>query len=138
MVGKSCRRIQNALAIELACMREHFVEDAMGLLIFVSQIPRALDGFMLWFIFNSFSFEAHQFFLEFLVENLLKLYVHTQLCDKFNIRHNIAKLLGYLWQFCDKFNIRHNIAELLGYLWQVPSHPNALVKIDKEEEKGCI
>lgn len=28
-------------------------------------------------------------------------------------------------QFYDKFNIRHNIAELLEYLWQVPSHRNA-------------
>jgi len=27
-------------------------------------------------------------------------------------------------QFYDKFNIRHNIAELLEYLWQVPSHRN--------------
>lgn len=28
-------------------------------------------------------------------------------------------------QFYDKFDIRHNIAELLEYLWQVPSHCNA-------------
>ena len=28
-------------------------------------------------------------------------------------------------QFFDKFNIRHNIAELLEYLWDVPSHRNA-------------
>lgn len=65
-------------------------------------------------------------------------------------------------QFYDKFNIRHNIAELLEYLWQVPSHRNAwrqvklitnmfsssncfllpasdifmLLQIAKEEEKG--
>ena len=31
----------------------------------------------------------------------------------------------HLVQFYDKFNIRHNIAELLEYLWQVPSHRNA-------------
>lgn len=31
----------------------------------------------------------------------------------------------YPVQFYDKFNIRHNIAELLEYLWQVPSHRNA-------------
>lgn len=31
----------------------------------------------------------------------------------------------YSVQFYDKFNIRHNIAELLEYLWQVPSHRNA-------------
>nr|XP_017225172.1 PREDICTED: probable ubiquitin conjugation factor E4 [Daucus carota subsp. sativus] len=39
-------------------------------------------------------------------------------------------------QFYDKFNIRHNIAELLEYLWQVPSHRNAWRQIAKEEEKG--
>lgn len=40
---------------ELASMPEHFVEDAMELLIFASRIPRALDGVMLviWeFIFS--------------------------------------------------------------------------------------
>lgn len=32
-------------------------------------------------------------------------------------------------QFYDKFNIRHNIAELLEYLWSVPSHHNAWKKV---------
>lgn len=32
---------------EFACMPEHFVEDAMELLIFASRIPRALDGVLL-------------------------------------------------------------------------------------------
>lgn len=31
---------------------------------------------------------------------------------------------GVFLQFYDKFNIRHNIAELLEYLWDVPSHHN--------------
>lgn len=30
--------------MEFACMPEHFVEDAMELIIFASRIPRALDG----------------------------------------------------------------------------------------------
>lgn len=34
-----------------------------------------------------------------------------------------------LFQFYDKFNIRHNIAELLEYLWQVPSHRNVWKKV---------
>lgn len=42
----------------------------------------------------------------------------------------------HVLQFYDKFNIRHNIAELLEYLWQVPSHRNAWRQIAKEEEKG--
>jgi len=31
----------------------------------------------------------------------------------------------FVLQFYDKFNIRHNIAELLEYLWSVPSHHNS-------------
>jgi len=31
----------------------------------------------------------------------------------------------FILQFYDKFNIRHNIAELLEYLWGVPSHHNS-------------
>ncbi|KAJ8427801.1 hypothetical protein Cgig2_025819 [Carnegiea gigantea] len=41
-----------------------------------------------------------------------------------------------LSEFYDKFNIRHNIAELLEYLWQVPSHRNVWRQIAKQEEKG--
>lgn len=33
-------------------------------------------------------------------------------------------------QFYDKFNIRHNIAELLEYLWQVPSHRNVWRRVN--------
>ncbi|KAK8930590.1 putative ubiquitin conjugation factor E4 [Platanthera zijinensis] len=32
--------------MEFACMPEHFIEDAMDLLILTSRIPRALDGFL--------------------------------------------------------------------------------------------
>ncbi|KAF5207571.1 Ubiquitin conjugation factor e4 [Thalictrum thalictroides] len=68
-------------------------------------------------------FEGHQLSLEYLVRNLLKLYVDIE-------------FTGSHTQFYDKFNIRHNIAELLEYLWQVPSHRNAWRQIAKEEEKG--
>lgn len=147
--------------MEFACMPEHFVEDAMELLIFASRIPRALDGVVLddfmnfiimfmasphlirnpylrakmvevlncWMPRGSGStaaatlFEGHQLSLEYLVRNLLKLYVDIE-------------FTGSHTQFYDKFNIRHNIAELLEYLWQVPSHRNAWRRIAKEEEKG--
>lgn len=68
-------------------------------------------------------FEGHQLSLEYLVKNLLKLYVDIE-------------FTGSHTQFYDKFNIRHNIAELLEYLWQVPSHRNVWRQIAKQEEKG--
>ncbi|KAL3568029.1 hypothetical protein D5086_030680 [Populus alba] len=146
---------------EFASMPEHFVEDAMELLIFASRIPKALDGVSLdefmnfiimfmasptyirnpylrakmvevlncWMPRRSGSsataslFEGHHLSLEYLVRNLLKLYVDIE-------------FTGSHTQFFDKFNIRHNIAELLEYLWQVPSHRNIWMKIAKEEEKG--
>ncbi|WCJ25643.1 Ubiquitin conjugation factor E4 A [Euphorbia peplus] len=147
--------------MEFASLPEHFVEDAMELLIFASRIPRALDGvplddfmnFIIMFMASptyirnpylrskmvevlncwmprrsgssatSTLFEGHQLSLEHLVRNLLQVYVDIE-------------FTGSHTQFYDKFNIRHNIAELLEYLWQVPSHRNAWRQIAKEEEKG--
>lgn len=147
--------------MEFACMPEHFVEDAMELLIFASRIPKALDGVILddfmnfiimfmaspeyirnpylrskmvevlncWMPRRSGSsatvtlFEGHQLCLQYLVKNLLKLYVDIE-------------FTGSHTQFYDKFNIRHYIAELLEYLWQVPSHRNVWRQIAKTEEKG--
>ncbi|PIA30355.1 hypothetical protein AQUCO_05600056v1 [Aquilegia coerulea] len=68
-------------------------------------------------------FEGHQLSLEYLVRNLLNVYVDIE-------------FTGSHTQFHDKFNIRHNIAKLLEYLWQVPSHRNAWRQIAREEEKG--
>ncbi|XP_058081022.1 probable ubiquitin conjugation factor E4 isoform X2 [Magnolia sinica] len=68
-------------------------------------------------------FEGNQLALEYLVRNLLNLYVDIE-------------FTGSHTQFYDKFNIRHNIAELLEYLWNVPSHCNAWRQIAREEEKG--
>ncbi|XP_047082657.1 probable ubiquitin conjugation factor E4 [Lolium rigidum] len=68
-------------------------------------------------------FEGHQLCLDYLVINLLKLYVDIE-------------FTGSHTQFFDKFNIRHNIAELLEYLWDVPSHRHAWRQIAKQEEKG--
>ncbi|KAH9676658.1 putative ubiquitin conjugation factor E4 [Citrus sinensis] len=162
LVGGFKMPLPDTCPMEFACMPEHFVEDAMELLIFASRIPKALDGVLLddfmnfiimfmaspkyirnpylrskmvevlncWMPRRSGSssatatlFEGHQMSLEYLVRNLLKLYVDIE-------------FTGSHTQFYDKFNIRHNIAELLEYLWQVPSHRNAWRQIAKEEEKG--
>lgn len=161
LVGGFRMPLPSTCPMEFAAMPEHFVEDAMELLIFASRIPRALDGVVLddfmnfiimfmaspefirnpylrakmvevlncWMPRRSGSsatatlFEGHQLSLEYLVRNLLKLYVDIE-------------FTGSHTQFYDKFNIRHNIAELLEYLWQVPSHRNAWRQIAKEEEKG--
>ncbi|KAK2655850.1 hypothetical protein Ddye_008902 [Dipteronia dyeriana] len=162
LVGGFKMPLPSTCPMEFACMPEHFVEDAMELLIFASRIPKALDGVVLddfmnfiimfmsspnfirnpylrakmvevlkcWMPRRSGSssatatlFEGHQMSLEYLVRNLLKLYVDIE-------------FTGSHTQFYDKFNIRHNIAELLEYLWQVPSHRNAWTQIAKEEEKG--
>ncbi|KAI4352517.1 hypothetical protein L6164_006760 [Bauhinia variegata] len=161
LVGGFKMPLPSTCPMVFAAMPEHFVEDAMELLIFASRIPKALDGVFLddfmnfiimfmaspnytknpylrakmvevlncWMPRRSGSsatttlFEGHQLSLEYLVRNLLKLYVDIE-------------FTGSHTQFYDKFNIRHNIAELLEYLWQVPSHRNAWRKIAKEEEKG--
>ncbi|KAK1573086.1 hypothetical protein Q3G72_008580 [Acer saccharum] len=162
LVGGFKMPLPSTCPMEFACMPEHFVEDALELLIFASRIPKALDGVVLddfmnfiimfmgspnfirnpylrakmvevlncWMPRRSGSssatatlFEGHQMSLEYLVRNLLKLYVDIE-------------FTGSHTQFYDKFNIRHNIAELLEYLWQVPSHRNAWTQIAKEEEKG--
>ncbi|KAH7424550.1 hypothetical protein KP509_11G013400 [Ceratopteris richardii] len=149
-----------------ASMPEHFIEDAMELLLFASRIPRALDGvildefmsFIVMFmgsplhvknpylrakmveVLNAWMpqkslyspslgsamsslFEGHQLALQYLVPNLLKLYVDIE-------------FTGSHTQFYDKFNIRHNISELLEYLWAVPSHRNAWKMVAVKEEKG--
>ncbi|KAJ4912092.1 putative ubiquitin conjugation factor E4 [Raphanus sativus] len=162
LVGGFKMPLPSTCPMEISCMPEHFVEDAMELLIFASRIPKALDGVQLddfmnfiimfmaspeyvrnpylrakmvevlncWMPRSSGSssatstlFEGHQLSLEYLVRNLLKLYVDIE-------------FTGSHTQFYDKFNIRHNIAELLEYLWQVHSHRNAWRRIAKEEEKG--
>ncbi|KAJ1296657.1 hypothetical protein BS78_01G319200 [Paspalum vaginatum] len=146
---------------EFSCIPEHFLDDAMDLLVLTSRIPKALETFALddflsfiimfmgstSYIKNPYLrakmvevlncwmpqrsglsstaslFEGHQLCLDYLVRNLLKLYVDIE-------------FTGSHTQFFDKFNIRHNIAELLEYLWDVPSHRNAWRQIAKEEEKG--
>ncbi|XP_022144478.1 probable ubiquitin conjugation factor E4 [Momordica charantia] len=161
LIGGFKMPLPSTCPMEFASIPEHFVEDAMELLIFASRIPKALDGINLddfmnfiimfmaspeyirnpylrakmvevlncWIPRRSASsvtatlFEGHQLSLEYLVRNLLKLYVDIE-------------FTGSHTQFYDKFNIRHNIAELLEYLWQVPSHRNAWRMIAKEEEKG--
>ncbi|KAH9298077.1 hypothetical protein KI387_029759, partial [Taxus chinensis] len=147
--------------MEFASMPEHFVDDAIELLLFTSRLPKALDGvilddflnFIIMFmasplyiknpylrakmvnVLNAWMpeksklsamatlFEGHPLALEYLVFNLMKLYVDIE-------------FTGSHTQFYDKFNIRHHIAELLEYLWQVPSHRNAWKGIARTQEKG--
>lgn len=47
LVGGFKMPLPDACPMEFACMPEHFVEDAMELLIFASRIPKALDGVLL-------------------------------------------------------------------------------------------
>uniref|UniRef100_A0A0D6R1N6 RING-type E3 ubiquitin transferase n=1 Tax=Araucaria cunninghamii TaxID=56994 RepID=A0A0D6R1N6_ARACU len=147
--------------MEFASMPEHFVDDAMELLLFSSRIPKALDGvilddflnFIIMFMANPLyiknpylrakmvdvlnawmpekskssamatMFEGHPLALEYLVFNLMKLYVDIE-------------FTGSHTQFYDKFNIRHHIAELLEYLWEVASHRNKWKEIAQTHEKG--
>ncbi|CAI9099664.1 OLC1v1036520C1 [Oldenlandia corymbosa var. corymbosa] len=161
LVGGFKMPLASTCPLHFAAMPEHFVDDAMELVIYASRIPKALDGvelddFMNFivmfmaspdFVRNPYLrakmvevlkmlmprnkgssamatlFESHQLSLEYLVRNLLKLYVDIE-------------FTGSHGQFYDKFNIRHDIAELLEYLWQVPRHRTAWRQIAKEEEKG--
>lgn len=47
LVGGFKMPLPSTCPMEFASMPEHFVEDAMELLIFSSRIPRALDGVLL-------------------------------------------------------------------------------------------
>ncbi|XP_010904932.1 probable ubiquitin conjugation factor E4 [Elaeis guineensis] len=161
LVGGFKMPLPSKCPMEFACIPEHFVDDAVDLLILTSRIPRALEGvvlddflnFIIMFmaspsyvknpylrakmveVLNCWMpqrsglsstaslFEGHQLSLDYLVRNLLKLYVDIE-------------FTGSHTQFFDKFTIRHNIAELLEYLWNVPSHRNTWRQIAREEEKG--
>eukprot|EP00958_Prasinococcus_capsulatus_P017769 scaffold2033_cov367-Prasinococcus_capsulatus_cf.AAC.14 len=68
-------------------------------------------------------FEEHQMAVQFLVPNLLKLYVDIE----FTGSHS---------QFYDKFNIRHKIAELLEYLWGIDRHRQTWKKLAHDEQEG--
>ncbi|XP_065635434.1 probable ubiquitin conjugation factor E4 [Quercus suber] len=116
LVGGFKMPLPSSCPMEFASMPEHFLEDAMELLIFASRIPKALDGVLLddfmnfiimfmgspdfirnpylrakmvevlncWMPRRSGSsntatlFEGHQLSLEYLVRNLLKLYVDIE------------------------------------------------------------
>lgn len=47
LVGGFKMPLPSTCLMEFASMPEHFVEDAMELLIFASRIPKALDGVVL-------------------------------------------------------------------------------------------
>lgn len=55
LVGGFKMPLPSTCPTEFACMPEHFLEDAMELLIFASRIPKALDGVLLVdFVLKSF------------------------------------------------------------------------------------
>ncbi|WOL01706.1 putative ubiquitin conjugation factor E4 [Canna indica] len=147
--------------MEFACIPEHFVDDAMDLLILTSRIPKALEGIVLDDFLNfiimfmaSPSYIKNPHLRAKMVEVLncwipqrsglsstAALFEGHQLSLDYLVR-NLFKLYvdieftGSHTQFFDKFRIRHNIAELLEYLWNVPSHRNSWRQIAREEEKG--
>jgi ubiquitin conjugation factor E4 B len=69
LVGGFKMPLPSTCPMEFACMPEHFLEDAMELLIFASRIPKALDGVLLVdfklksFILNIFSTFSPEGFL---------------------------------------------------------------------------
>lgn len=149
-----------------ASMPEHFVEDAMELLLFSSRIPRALDGvildefmsFMIMFMGSPLHIKnpylrakmvevlnawmpQKSLYSPTLGSSMASLFEGHQLALKYLVP-NLLKLYvdieftGSHTQFYDKFNIRHNISELLEYLWTVPSHRNAWKMVAVQEERG--
>lgn len=149
-----------------ASMPEHFVEDAMELLLFSSRIPRALDGvildefmsFMIMFMGSPLHIKnpylrakmvevlnawmpQKSLYSPTLGSSMSSLFEGHQLALKYLVP-NLLKLYvdieftGSHTQFYDKFNIRHNISELLEYLWTVPSHRNAWKMVAVQEERG--
>uniref|UniRef100_A0A2P2K309 RING-type E3 ubiquitin transferase n=3 Tax=Rhizophora mucronata TaxID=61149 RepID=A0A2P2K309_RHIMU len=160
LVGGFKMPLPSTCPMEFASMPEHFVEDAMELLIYASRIPKVLDGVLLDDFMNfiimfmaSPTYIRNPYLRAKMVEVLncwmprgsssiaATLFEGHQLSLKYLVR-NLLKLYvdieftGSHTQFYDKFNIRHNISELLEYLGQVPSHRAAWRQIAKEEEKG--
>lgn len=152
--------------MNFASMPEHFVEDAMELLLVLSRIPKALDGVILdefmSFIVMFMGSPLHvknpylrakmvevlnawmpqkSSYSPMLGSSMASLFEGHQLA----LQHLVPNLLklyvdieftGSHTQFYDKFNIRHNISELLEYLWTVPSHRSAWKMIAVTEENG--
>ncbi|XP_071696746.1 probable ubiquitin conjugation factor E4 [Rutidosis leptorrhynchoides] len=148
--------------MEFTCMPEHFVEDVLELLIFASQIPRALDGvklddfmnFIIMFMASP-GYIRNSYLRAKMVEVLNcwiphrsgTLSVTSSLFEgnQFAIQYLVGNLFklyvdveftGSHIQSDDSFNIRHNILDLLEYLWQIPVYQNAWKQISKDEEKG--
>ncbi|KAJ0846292.1 putative U box domain, Zinc finger, RING/FYVE/PHD-type, ubiquitin conjugation factor E4, core [Helianthus annuus] len=113
--------------MEFACMPEHFVEDAMELLIFASRIPRALDGVKLDDFMN--------FIIMFMAspEYIRNPYLRAKMVEVLNCwmprRSDTSSATSTLFE-------GHQLSVQYLYLWQVPVHQNAWKQIAKEEEKG--
>ncbi|XP_026428713.1 probable ubiquitin conjugation factor E4 [Papaver somniferum] len=142
--------------IEFACVPEHFVEDAIEMLIVVftysellNDIIPEMDEFMKFIIMfiassnyirNSYIrqrmvellglcisnrrcsssvitiFEGNQLCVEYLVRNLLALYVSKEFTGSPN-----------------QVQFRRSIMQILAYLWEIPSHRNAWRQIAEED-----
>lgn len=64
MVGEFKMPLPSTCPKEFACMPEHFVDDAMELLIFASRIPKVLDGVLLVdFLFKDPILSLYPFYL---------------------------------------------------------------------------
>ncbi|KAL6202593.1 hypothetical protein ACLB2K_026301 [Fragaria x ananassa] len=162
LIGGFKMRLPSTCPIEFASMPEHFVEDAMELLIVASQlIPKAfsgvlLDDFMNFIVmFMACPEYIRNPYLRLKMVQVLNCLMYGSQSSaalamlfeghKLSLEYLVRNLLkpyvdieytGSHTQFNDKFSIRHSIAELLKYLWQVPSHRNVWRQVAKEEEKG--
>ncbi|RZC89307.1 hypothetical protein C5167_029210 [Papaver somniferum] len=132
-VGGFKMPLPSSCPMKFGCIPEQFVDDAMELLIFVSEtIPEKLDPTLL----NDFTNFIIMFIASpnhvrnpylrakmYLVESILKFYVDIE-------------LTGSDTQFLEKFMLRHETTNILKYLWREPSHLDAWTKFAKKEEKG--
>ncbi|KAI3946325.1 hypothetical protein MKW98_010449 [Papaver atlanticum] len=162
-VGGFKMPLPSSCPMEFGCMPEQFVDDAMELLLFVSEIiPEKLDpvllndftNFIIMFI-GSPNYIRNPFLRAKMVKVLncwtpkrsdsdtaVSPFQGHQLALGQYLVGSILKLYvdieftGSDAQFLEKFFIRNEIAQLLKYLWEEPSHLDAWTKFAKEEEKG--
>ncbi|XP_026460034.1 probable ubiquitin conjugation factor E4 [Papaver somniferum] len=162
-VGGFKMPLPSGCPMEFGCMPEQFVDDAMELLIFVSEIiPEKLDpGLLNDFINFIIMFIGSPNYIRnpYLRVKMLKVlncwtikrndsdtavspFEGHQLALGQYLVGSVLKLYvdieftGSDTQFLGRFFIRDEIAKFLKYLWEEPSHLDAWTKFAKEEEKG--
>ncbi|KAI3840361.1 hypothetical protein MKX03_005857 [Papaver bracteatum] len=162
-VGGFKMPLPSSCPMEFACMPEHFVDDAMELLIFASEVmPEKLDHVLL----NDFTNFIIMFvaspnhvrnpFLRAKMVTVLNCFPkrtdsNSTVFSPFH-DHQLSRgqylvesilrfyvdieLTGSDTQFLEKFMLRHETTHLLKYLWEEPRHRDAWTKFAKKEEKG--